>query len=336
MINNIFRNIINISDYVTILCLICFYYLVPKGADFWVILPCLLIFYFLFFKSLQKPIQIGNIKSFIKIDVLFYAFSYLLYYLPYQKYILSFSVLETPWFFNDYIEYSNPSIILSTIALLIFDLGYRTYKNNNNKRKHTSTVPDLFYINFVIGTILLLIIALMSYYFLQNGLKSLYKYAVTDVEIVAKSGYREIQYFVMLLSGMLVYCWKYCRKFNLVIVSSIIVSFFWTIYLLLLGDRNSFFLVGIIFVAGYFTLFKSILRKNIFLLFIGALFLYFTVEIVRGSESRDLATYISAYNSISEIEGVSFDITTVGYRATLDIVPNKHDYFYGKFLLVSF
>jgi oligosaccharide repeat unit polymerase len=315
--------------------MVCFYYLVPKGADIWVILPCLLIFYFLFFKSLQKPIQVGTVSSFIKTDVLFYAFSYLLYYFPYQKYVLGLSTLETHWPVNDYIEYANPSIVLSTIAMLVFAIGYNYNRKESTINTPNFHKPDVLQINNMFIMLFTLAIPLIVYFFAKNGIGVIFLYSSSDVEIQASTGYREICWLVMMMGGMMIYYLKFYRKINLVFLLVSIIVVLWTVFLFVSGDRNSFFINAIILLGGYFTVFKSASRKFLLIAMIGALFIYFLVEVVRTTDERSVDSYIKAYELMQQKEGSSFDITIAGYRATFNIVQDKHDYFYGKFLFLS-
>ena len=81
-------------------------------------------------------------------------------------------------------------------------------------------------------------------------------------------------------------------------------------------------------------------RKLIFIGVCGALFLYQVIEISRKAESRDIrgiidAFYLTADENENELEISSFDITTIGNRATFKIFDEKRKFFYGKFKLIS-
>jgi oligosaccharide repeat unit polymerase len=102
-----------------------------------------------------------------------------------------------------------------------------------------------------------------------------------------------------------------------------------------LGDRNSFFINAIILIGGYFSLIKSASRKFLFVGVVGALLLYNIIEITRRSDDRSVDAYLNAYKLMQDKEGSSFDITLLGYRFTFDFIPQRHDYFYGKFFLLS-
>ena len=68
---------------------------ISPGANETLIWLCLLIFYVQFFISIRKPISIvTGIKTFIKIDTFFLLFFYLIYYFPYQLYVLGLKSLD--------------------------------------------------------------------------------------------------------------------------------------------------------------------------------------------------------------------------------------------------
>lgn len=317
----------------TIVALLAFYFIVPKGADVWVITPCLIIFYFLFFQSLRTPIQIGKIKSFIKIDVLFYIFAYLLYYLPYQKYVLGLTDLKSHYQF-DYIECTNPSIIVSTIAMLAFALGYSKHKQPESIMPQHNTLPSIKYINKLATVLLTITVLLMIYYFRENSFFSVFYSSYEGSP--AGSVFREICLFVMMLCSYIVFRLKYYKKTNAVFIIALFVSLLWALYLFLLGDRNSFFLIAIVLCGGYFTLIKSAKRKYLVLFLFSALLIYKIVEIARNNDNRSVDTYMESYQVMQEqSDGSSFDITTLGYRLTFDVIPARHDYFFGKFLTLS-
>jgi oligosaccharide repeat unit polymerase len=313
---------------------------VPKGADTYVIVPCLVIFYLLLFRSLAKPIQVGNIKSYIKIDVLFYLFSYILYYYPYQKYVLGLTDLTTQYSrLNQYIEYTNVSIILSTIAMLSFAIGYSRNKSQPKSVQIIMCQVKYKSINQLIVVVLLFAVILCIYFFKTNGIKALiYSYGSDDalIEFNTVPIYRELSFLIMLLSGLIVYYWKYYKQTNFIFILSIAMIMIWSLYILFSGDRNGFFLIAVILFAEYFTIIRSISRKYLFLSLFGALLLYNIVEIARASDNRNIDTYIESYKEMQQKDGNSFNITTLGYRSTFDLIPTQHDFFYGKFLFLSF
>ena len=115
----------------------------------------------------------------------------------------------------------------------------------------------------------------------------------------------------------------------------------WLLALLIIGDRNTFFLIVLSGISAVYTYLRSMSRKLIFIGVCGALFfLYQVIEISRKAESRDIrgiidAFYLTADENENELEISSFDITTIGNRATFKIFDEKRKFFYGKFKLIS-
>src|ERR1700712_913770 len=103
------------------------YFLVDRGIDDFVLWICLGIFYYYFIRTLlNKPLVIAaGIKTVFKLELLFMLFYYLLFYLPYQTYLLGLNnIARNDWISNTYLQYTNVSVVLSTIGLIMFMRGY--------------------------------------------------------------------------------------------------------------------------------------------------------------------------------------------------------------------
>ena len=140
-----------------------------------------------------------------------------------------------------------------------------------------------------------------------------------------------VTYFILLGIAKSVYSYTINKKitFNTFIISAIAIA--WTIALMIIGDRNTF-LVATVAIAGVFTYIRGISRKQILMGVFGALFLYQIIEISRVSESRSLTSIVDAFHttineSENELEIGSFDITTIGNRATYKITENGGGFF---------
>ncbi len=72
-----------------LLMLILLFFSVSLGSNKYLTWGCLIIFYSHFLASIRKPLSIvDGIKTFIKIDTFFMLFFYIIYYYPYQLYVL--------------------------------------------------------------------------------------------------------------------------------------------------------------------------------------------------------------------------------------------------------
>ena len=322
--------------------LILLFFSVSLGANKLLIWSCLIIFYFNFLACIRKPIQIvSGIKTYIKIDVFFMLFFYIIYYYPYQLYVLGLKNLNQTKFLDaTYPEYTNKAIIMSTVGLLAFQLGYQYYQSNvSNIIIHGVSKK---YQKVLSGTILFFIILILII-FAKTGMSTLFAGAYVGSKmgsVTYDAIFGLVTYFILLGIAKSVYSYTINKKitFNTFIISAIAIA--WTIALMIIGDRNTFFLVATVAIAGVFTYIRGISRKQILMGVFGALFLYQIIEISRVSESRSLTSIVDAFHttineSENELEIGSFDITTIGNRATYKITENGGGFFYGKFKLIS-
>jgi hypothetical protein len=328
-----------VSFFVLIFLLILFL-VVPKGADEWVIWPCLLIFYFYFLTSIRKPIIIvPGIPTFFKIEVFFLLFYFILFYLPYQKYVLGLYNLKENFFLqNTYIEYTNISILACTIGLISFMEGIqkKIYLKKKYKIKEYSQVQynKLFNVVFIFLIILLAIFSLTG---LQSYLVNTYTGSDTG-DTTTNGIYFIISVFMLFLSG---FSLMFYKKFNKFKYFFYVLCLSYSILLLISGDRNTFFIIAVSLVAGFYTYVKKINRLKIILYVFAALYLYQIIEISRNSEERGLNAIVSAMSVWDEtttddkVDKSSFSITTTATRIGFVMVPEKIDYFYGKFKIIG-
>ena len=119
-----FVNNISLSS-ILIVFLLFIYNFTKPGADYAIIWFCLLIFYYYFFNIIRKPIVLfSGIKTYFKIELFFLLFYYLLFFKPYQLYVLGLNDIKQNFFIdNTYWEFTNVSIIACTIGFLSFIKG---------------------------------------------------------------------------------------------------------------------------------------------------------------------------------------------------------------------
>lgn len=325
---------------VLIVFLVLLFLTVNHGTSKILIWFCLSIFYAVFISSFANPITIDGNSSFIKIDVLFYLFYYLIYYLPYQKFVLNLDTLNSDFAFNDYVEYTNVSLIASTISLMCFSLGFCIIMPQNKYYKKNVKVLNNNNVNFnlLFNTILILLVLLIGiYYYSAFSLLFSNRYMGSDIGNRSIDGvYFVCNLLIMVFLASALFYYKQNRKLNLkiIIISSLVVL--WLIFLIIYGDRNTFFLHAIILFGGYYSIIKSSGRKFILFSLTLAIAIYSMVEITRTVETRSLKSYTSALTGTKdEISASSFNITTIGSRATYNIVEENNDFYYGKFKLIG-
>ena len=324
-----------------LVALVLLFLLCPLGANEIIIWLCLFIFYSFFFDSFRKPIIIvGQIKSYVKIDTFFMLFYYIIYYYPYQMFVLGFSDLTKSKFLsNTYSEYSNSAVLLSTMGLITFHMGFnQTFKKDLDKVYWIYSLKYNKLLNRIVFSFTVLILLLFASTGFTEMLIGGYKGSKTGV-ITYDAIFSLVTYFIILSTISALYFYVNNRKLNfLTFLLSFIVAG-WCLILLVIGDRNTFFIVAIIIMASIFTFLKEISRKTIILFGFVALFLYQVIEISRTNNERSLtAIWDTVLSSDATTEGIdvsSFNITTIGSRATFKIMEKNHDFFYGKFKMVG-
>src|ERR1700722_967282 len=209
---NPYKNVIEILLLITLSVL---FFLVPKGADVWVIWPCLIIFYFYFFNAIKSPLVIwGGIKTYLKIDVLLLLFYYLLFYMPYQAYVLGLSDLkENNFLENTYPDYTNSSLIACTIGLISFMLAF----NSSTKIKLNKNLKLLYsrfqYLNFYLVLLLILFALGILFYFFAFAQFLSDVYAGSDTGNSTTDGiYFLLVLFFSILSALTVLYYRVYKK----------------------------------------------------------------------------------------------------------------------------
>lgn len=332
-----------LKDSFILLLLLITFFSVPKGADKEVIWCCLLIFYYYFFTLANKPVIIfKSIPTYFKIELFFLVFYYLLFYLPYQSYVLGYTDISQNLFVsNTFVEYTNISIVASTIGLVSFILGFRT---NIKLKKSIEKITITSRINSDRTLVILFILLLvLGGIFIQTGLTQLLvkAYAASDTGDKTTNGvYFLMSHFVSVSMSFVVIYYVTYKKINILMIINILIGVGWCLILLITGDRNTFFIIGVASMAGIYTFLKPISKKMILLYMTGALVLYQVVEVSRKSDNKGLGAIADAASSGSasekSLDESSFTITTVTSRAAFALVPERYDFFYGKFKLIGF
>lgn len=334
------KNKSNLINIFLLIILSFLFVVISPGANKTLIWGCLIVFYVQFFNSIKKPISVvAGIKTFVKIDTFFLLFYFLIYYFPYQLYVLGLKSLEH-FKLSSYLEYTNKSILLSTIGLLAFQTGFHHYKSVNQKK--TFYVISKRYMKKLFAIIMFFTV-FISILFGYTGAQTLFigAYAGSKMGTVTYDAiFTLVTFFVILGILQAIAHFTIFKKINFQVFIISIISILWVLALLFVGDRNTFFLVGIVSFAGFFTYIKSISRKQILVFLIPTLFIYQVIEISRTVESKDLTSFVDAFNTTFDTyednldQNNSFDITTIGSRASFKVIDDN-SFYYGKFKLIS-
>lgn len=341
MINNYkyYRFYKNISFSSVLIVLLFIYNFTKKGADYWIIWLCLLIFYYNFFNTIRKPMVLySGIKTYFKIELFFLLFYYLLFFKPYQLYVLGLNDIKQNFFIdNTYWEYTNVSIVACTIGLLAFMKGFNSliYLRKTKEIKHSFyQYNNLFNLIFTLLIFSLIIFSL-------TGLKAylFQAYTGSDTGDTTTNGiYFIISVLMLFLSSFSVLIYN---KYNKIKYLYLFISVVYCLTLLFSGDRNIFFIIAISFASTYYTFIKKIKLITLAIYIFSALFLYQIIEVSRKSNDRGLAFIEVLQEQFKEpkksdmLDKSSFSITTNATRVSFGLVPIKKDFFYGKFKIIG-
>jgi hypothetical protein len=324
---------------IILIVLLYIYNFNEQGADYWIIWFCLLIFYYYFFNAIRKPIVLySGIKTYFKIELFFLLFYFLLFFKPYQLYVLGLNDIKQNFFIvNTYWQYTNVSIVACTIGLLAFMKGF----NGEIRLRKTEVIKHSFYqynnLFSLIFTLLIICIIIFS----VTGLKAylFQAYIGSDTGDTTTNGiYFIISVLMLFLSSYSVLLY---HKYNKIKYLYLFVSVLYCLTLLFSGDRNVFFIIAISFLATYYTFIKKIKLIPIAIYVFSAIFLYQIIEVSRKSNDRGLAFIEVLQEQFKEpkqsdlLDKSSFSITTNATRVSFGLVPKQKDFFYGKFKLIG-
>lgn len=331
------------------------FFTVPDGASLWVIIANLVTFYVVFLRALLAPERILPwLPSYFSVELLFFAYSYLIFYYPYQLYVLGAADLRVSRYVaNSFIDGTNKAITLTTVGMLAFTIGYRvlrrssrdvepvTIPNARDRGQREDARATYFRVMSTASSALLLALVAL---FLVAGWRTAGEGRYTGTTTTGL-GVEGISIAIMMLCMIVAALWVYVTAVKLpkptILVVGFVVAVGWTLRWLVLGDRNSFLLVALVLVGGYWTFVRRASLPVVAVAFTLWLFVYSIVEVVRAVPNWyrlgnvwDLIEAARAVQNSSDES--SFNVTTIALRATVEVVPNAHDFAYGTFKLIQF
>lgn len=331
---------------------IAIFFSVGDGVNNWVIAVNLGAFYLLFARAIARPDRLlQSLPTYLTIEALFLAFSYLIFYYPYQLYLLGALDLGTSRFVNHtFVDGTNKAITLSTVGMIAFTLGYRSLRPRvaeihpewaTSKESESHTAPNAYVSATALGCTLVLF-GLITLYLLA-GWRSAGegRYTRTTTEGLGVEGVAvAILMLCMMIGALWVYSVAYRIRTPPVLYLGLFISLGWTFRLLLFGDRNSFLLFALVLVAGYFTF---VHRSSLLVItagFISWMFIYNAIEILRFNpnwyKSGDiLGVLFNTHATRGQSSESSFNITAITLRATVEAVPDPYAFTYGTFKLIQ-
>lgn len=331
------------------------FFIVPDGATPWVLAANLVTFYALFVRAIAIPDRILPwLPSYLSIEVLFFAFSYLIFYYQYQLFLLGGADLSmSVHVYNPFVAGSNKAITLATIGMLAFAIGYRIFGRSTRDvgpdrdqsgggGSEPKSTPSPYFLAMATASSAMLL-ALVAVYLLA-GWRSANEGRYTGT---TKAGLGvEGVFLLLVICGLIVAAlWVYTTAYEIrrppMLTVGLMVAIAWNVRVLVLGNRSVFLLFALVLVGGYFTFVR---RPPIILLpvvFGISMFVYRIIEVVRTTpnwyRSENLWELIQNSPTYQETSSESsLNITTVQLRATVEAIPHTYDFTYGVFKLVQF
>ncbi|MCK1341637.1 O-antigen polysaccharide polymerase Wzy [Bradyrhizobium sp. 38] len=319
---------------------------VPSGNDPYIAWPVIALFYVYFVRSFFSPMRIrSDIPTYTTIETLFLMFYFLLFINPYQAHFLGISDLRN----NSYLSFvyeagSNQALLAAAIGFVAFHLGIsltRTRARQNTFSGSDRVDEGTYYhaFGYVVVALLAGFILIYEIAGLQSSDEGRYTKVVSGGAI-ADGIYLIIIMLCIVGGSRAIALIAQRRALEFPILISLPIIAYWSVRILIHGDRNSFFLIAIAAGGGFFTFVRRTSWIALATCVLVSLFVYSAVETIRMSQDRSFSTLLEKMFEEKPSEEAnrssSFSITTATLRATFDIVPERQDYGYGKYKLIGF
>ncbi|WP_081528987.1 O-antigen polysaccharide polymerase Wzy [Mycolicibacterium vaccae] len=320
----------------------------PLGADAPILWACLVLHYALIIASVWKPSRVyRGLPTFVTAEFLFLFFAYLIYFLPYQLFLLDINDLEASQRFpgKAFSDQSNHAILLASIGMVSFRAGLRYLRPNStlqrtNEHKRVTRLDALSADSLALP-VLALQILLIAFY-LAFGFKAEAEGRYTDSTAggnFAEGIYTGITVLCMVAVALILTPNRSraaAAPKSIFLWAAAGVALLWAGRILLAGDRNSFLLIGIVALGGIFTFRVRIGRWALVTCCAIALVMYNAIEQFRKGRVDSLMQYAfgEAASGTASADS-SFNISTISVRAALANVPEYFDYGYGLYKLVG-
>jgi len=237
-------------------------------------------------------------------------------------------------------DQSNKAMILTTLAIAVYQIAFRKKKNMSWKNEIQPYERPSRYAALD-KTLPFVLITFITIY-LNSDSKSVseLRYIGAYNSTLASEGL----YFLISFFSMLTFCLIFSGKFHSFKISiylkiSAVLSFFWQLRLLVVGDRNTFFLIAFIQLIGYIHFYKRIGIIRLVIIALSSVYLYLAIENYRMNSSRSLMTIGQLQNVFQGINPSSWEtslnITAISLRATLDFIPQYSEHSLGLYKLIG-
>ncbi|GAA2955109.1 O-antigen polysaccharide polymerase Wzy [Microbacterium schleiferi] len=314
---------------------------IGEGIDKSILATNLAVFYALMARSLTTRDEIVyGLRTYFTVETLFLLFYFLIFYWPYQQYLLGVGEIGASRFLTQtFVSGSNAAVTLATIGALAFSFGYRSIKSTAATRSNSIPEEKLEEgaetgVRLARLSTFGLICAIAVY--LGLGLRTEGEGRYTNS---ASGGYlaETVSTLILVFAMVVLATWIYLRRWKqrpgLFIILGVGLAAIWSLRMLALGDRNSFLLLALVAVAGVFTFLRSAPFVILLALFIAALVTYSAVEVLRSQTTSDLWSALGPTQGAGDES--SFNITTVTLRAAVLAVPGSYDFAWGEYKLIG-
>lgn len=323
---------------------ILLYFFLGEGVSENLIYISLINFVIVFCLLLRRRFGEGRVIYF-RTDLLFLIFYYIVFFALYHGYVMGYNSLNSRWL-SGFEHRTNHALCLSSIGLLSFGLGLSRVSNFRLGRRRLiiGISSKRSEVNFITAGLAVLLAVGLTY-FLRFHLTDLVfeAYSGSQTGVVLVDGvFLVIQILAMMLAALVIYMRMYQGRFNFVSWIYMSLIAIWIGLLLLIGDRNSFFLIVIVFFGGYWTFISRVKFIYLALGIVCALFIYTFIEQTR---KMDISGLLQGQEVMSELtsnrssffsEENSFFLSSVGVRATIYVVNELDGFYYGLFKLFGF
>lgn len=344
------RPLIILADILVLFFLIAWLLMVPRGFDpvlAWVNIG-LFYAYAILFAITRSRVRWG-LPITLSIEVAFSLFYFILFYGPYQTDLLGGQDYEISSFvLNTFPEGANQGLLMATIGFVAFHLGsiipVREAMVGTDVWNEQPGAYNLFDYGFTL--VLCGTIAFYKAAGFQSSDTNHYGGSSKEVALAPTAGntaadalYLFITLFCVIALSRAVSTVAQGRRLQFQHLLMLATVALWAIYILILGDRNNFFLIAVAAVGGFAAFIRKVRWPVIIGMIAVALTLYQAIEIARAMPEPSFDAFVDAWNAQgqdSDKSDSSLGNTTITLRATFDVVPNHETYKFGYFKLVGF
>jgi hypothetical protein len=288
---------------------------------------------------------VRGIKIRLSLENAFVIFYYILFFWPYQKEVLSIGehYYYSYYISNGYAGGANKAMLLSIAGLAAFHLGNvilsprdaEALKNYEPLRRY-AVFDQALAVGMAIYFIIFYIFGLAPDDLARY--QGATNYVKEGAGSVANGLYFLMTLLCLLSVARIVSQLHFGGRLLARHLAIIVMVSFWSLFILIGGDRNSFLVIALGAAGGVAAFLREIRWPIILAAIVPALIVYNTVEIYRQASDKSVAGLQQSFfdGNSKDDDKSSFTLTTLTVRATVDIAPTLEPYALGYYKLVGF